>query len=309
MYLIDALRMRGVRVNQSTRNPSEISLNCPFCIERGKSEDTELKLGINVSTGQGHCYRCDWASRDKAHIVIARKLELGELQLAQDKKKKEHEGPVELPKDFEVFSKESCKDKTVRRARDYILTRGIADWQLAQKEIGVSLVGYYAYRIIFPVTFHDELLMIVSRDFTDKQEPKYLNSSGTKALYNLPDKRRKTLLLSEGVIKCLWLERVLGVPSGSTLGKSITDSQEDMLKGFTDIALWPDPDKAGLKGYIDVAQQLVSRFNIWFPFPPPKKQADEMGKNKIKKCMEGMTKYSVNLENRLRRYMLQMEEE
>ena len=51
---------------------NEASLCCPFCVERGETEDTRFRLGINVSTAVGHCFNCHW--KGSGAINIARQL-------------------------------------------------------------------------------------------------------------------------------------------------------------------------------------------------------------------------------------------
>ena len=50
--------------NCKTLRSGEVSIDCPFCSKRNGSPDFKQHLQINFEKGLGHCYRCDWATRD-----------------------------------------------------------------------------------------------------------------------------------------------------------------------------------------------------------------------------------------------------
>ena len=47
-------------LGRSQRNSSNISANCPFCTDAGKSPDWKHHLQINIEKGVCHCFRCDY---------------------------------------------------------------------------------------------------------------------------------------------------------------------------------------------------------------------------------------------------------
>ena len=301
MQLVEALSQSNIEYKTATKD-NEIWMCCPFC-----GED-RFRFGINTQSGAAHCFNCEWKSKN-ALPILQKRLRTGELDSqVSDVQDREYEDP-ELPKDFEVLRKSNCTDRWTRKARRYIRKRGITDEQIKSRQIGVSLVGQYSYRIIFPVVYKKKLLGLVTRDFTDKQEPKYLNSQGMKAIYNVPSKKRGSIILSEGIVKALWIERTLKVPSGAFLGSSITREQIRMLKGFTDVVLWPDPDIAGLKGIIKIAQVLKDKFKVWLVYPLPEYQADEMHKDLIKWHFKHNARFDEKMEFRIKRRILQLKED
>ena len=176
----------------------------------------------------------------------------------------------------------TSKDKWFKQAKNYLTTRGITEEQIFKHKIGFSLMGRYAYRVIFPVREEKKLVGFVSRSFINK-EPRYLNSSGLKSLYNRASTGKTPIVVgSEGVFKALKIERVVhglkdsNVNSIAFLGHGLTDRQEDMLDGTKELVLWPDPDSVGIEGMIKIAQKMHDRMLVTFPYPMPTKQADEM---------------------------------
>lgn len=271
MTLRDLLVRRGLRFHNHAFKSDEIFICCPFCTERGETPDTRYRLGVNVRNGEGHCFNCGYASRYAAQAVVRRlhenpdalELERGSQTVSPDVRKFER-----LPKDFQLLTEaDTDLDK---RARRYVLDRGVTLRQLEEKQIGVSFVGRYAYRVIFPVLYKSKVRGFQARDFTGSQEPKYLTSQGEKGVYNLAGKP-ETVVLSEGVFKALRIEQVIsdGV-SGSLLGSSLTPYQLEQLKKarVKNVILWPDPDRAGRKGCIAISEQLEQeRFNVGVVWP------------------------------------------
>lgn len=303
--LKELLLARGIKFRRNYSSDAEIWLCCPFCPERGEGEDTRFRLGVNVASGKGHCFNCDWKSRHTVAIIV-KKLELGELQETSDV---EEDKPREvyLPKDFQVLSKGETKgDGLLTRARRYLIERNLTQDQIDSKSIGASLTGKYAYRVIFPVLDKHTLVGLVARDFTGKQEPKYLNSPGMKAVYNVPRKRHGAIVLLEGVFKSLYIERVLNVPSGSLLGHTITDSQLDMIQGFSDVVLWPDPDGPGIDGFLKVALRLELRYKVWMPKVIPTLQADEMKEGEVKRIRDSFAPFSYEIELRYKKRLMEL---
>lgn len=255
MDILEALEAAGVEIHPGS-NEDEITLCCPFCLEEGETSiDERFRLGINIRTGKANCFNCgkkagngDWIFKE-----LERVLETGEITARQDaKKKKKSNGHVTLPEGFlRLYHHNSVdlKDSWFRKAYTYAKSRRITDDQLKDKRIGYTLIGNYHHRIIFPVYVHDKLKGYVGRDFIGDQDPPYKNSSGDKTLYNFPKHRKSTVVLLEGVIDTLVVERSarkLDIDAISILGDKLTDEQVEMLSSYKRIILWFDPDKAGV---------------------------------------------------------------
>jgi hypothetical protein len=264
--LIMLLDSRGIPYHHSTYDSAEYTINCPFCFEG------RFRFGFNTRKNKAHCFNCEFSSRN-ALEDLSEALDLGILTstdaaLSDERGGADHTSntpkQLSLPEDF-VPLNEPPKDKLYRRALNYLLLRGVSKKQIEEKKIGISFVGRYAYRIIFPVYHRKKLEGIVARDFTGQQEPKYLNSAGLKTIYNLPKHKNKKAVLCEGVFDCLALERSLPPDYDvlALLGHGMTERQEDRLEDYGNIILWPDADLPGLIGFCGIGKQLALHHHIW----------------------------------------------
>jgi len=278
--LIVLFESRGIPYHHSTYDSAEYTINCPFCFE------ARFRCGFNTRKNKAHCFNCDWSSRN-ALEDLSEALDLGILVSADTALSGEQGGTdppssspthLSLPEDF-VPLDEPPIDKLYRRALNYLLLRGVTEKQIREKHIGVSFVGRYAYRIIFPVYYRKKLEGLVARDCTGRQEPKYLNSHGLKTIYNLPKHKKRKAVLCEGVFDCLALERSLPQDYDvlALLGYGITERQEDRLGDYEDIILWPDADLPGLIGFFGIGKQLALHHRMWVVPPSDEvKDAAEM---------------------------------
>jgi hypothetical protein len=135
---------------------------------------------------------------------------------------------------------------------------------------------------------------MVGRDWTDTSSMRYLNTTGNKCAYNVhPEKYpmgRKIIVVAEGITKALAIERATGyqMVCSATLGNSITAIISNQLKEFEEVILFPDPNVAGMVGYLGVAdnlQPLTKRVTMVWPWP--EMQADEMASTEIMEFIEG----------------------
>lgn len=310
MDLRAALRSKSIPFHQSTNN--EILMCCLFCVERGESADTRFRLGVNVATSKAQCFNCKWASRHAVEAIAAR-LRIVDVYV-------EGEAPKllkvkhKLPEDFEIVDPNS-KDEWHVKVFKYLHSRRISKKQVVDKEIGFSLVGRYAHRVIFPVKVKKKLEGFVARTFANS-EPRYLNTSGLKTLYNYPDKEITSIVvLSEGIVKALNIERFLmrrvqdcdAITSIALLGHTMTEAQEELLfsKPFEELVLWPDPDVQGTKGFIALADKLSMKVRVSVPSPIPTKQADELDPAQLEYMFLNRVPFSENLALQLHNKALQ----
>lgn len=300
--LLEALLARGIQFRRSPSNPAEISLCCPFCSEN------RFRLGVNIQKDLGHCFNCDWRSR-RATEDLAEAMDLGVLLAEEDvpdrgeSKDDPKSSRPALPDDFVLMS-DAPHGALYRKASEYLARRMVKDWQIKEKKIGVSLTGRYAYRIVFPVYYGKVLQGIVTRDFTDQQEPRYLNSRGMKAVYNSPAHKKNKAVICEGIFDCLAVERVVSLMNYDVLallGHALTEKQEARLSDYRDIFLWPDPDVPGIEGFIGIAKQLRLRHSV-FVVPPGRmtKDAGAMTPSEIAYQWAGRAPFSESLELKLK---------
>jgi len=317
--ILDSLDGRGIPYRKSGKS-GEIFLCCPFCLENNQSQDERFRLGINIETGQAHCFNCDWRTSDITYLSqeLSRALEMDMFERGEVVPKKFP--PIHLPEDFQILSFKD-KDHWGRKAYQYVKLRNVTDRQMTEKKLGYSLSGDFHHRIVVPVYYQGKLKGLVGRDFTGKQEPKYKNSIGIKVVYNVPRRKAQTGLLVEGIFDSLACERGCGgntvhgsVDSLGVLGHSLTDKQLEQLQGYKRFVLWPDPDKAGVFGFLGMIpdlKRITSQIYIVKPRMAGRDDFDpsEMFGPEIKRRINQATAYSVELEQRLRAWLAFREEE
>lgn len=282
MTFVELLTFRGIRWRRNVVKPAELKLCCPFC------GDQRFRLGINPSRGFGHCFNCNWRAKTRAAQRFLRQLDITGVTIsdAPEEYGEQLETGVELPKDFTPLGPECIRDDFMWRPLRYLLDRGIPLQQVQKHYVGLTLTGRFAYRIIFPVVYKDELRMVIGRDYTGCKEPKYLNSRGRRVLYNcVPSTSSSRVIhLAEGIIKAFALERVLGVQAGALLGHSVTPDQIEQLHEcrYKRVVLWSDPDAAGIQGTRTVAEELTKQgLRVDLVYPVPALQVDELTDEQI----------------------------
>jgi DNA primase len=251
MDLIDALTAANIDYHPG-RDETEIYLCCPMC------NDERFRLGVNVQNGRAHCFNdgCEWSSRGEYTFrKLQEVLDTGEIEAQQErrKRKKKRMEKLDLPEGFILLSETQYSDSGKEKAWAYVRKRGISSDQIKDKKIGYTSEGKYARRVIFPVYLNGTLVGFSGRDITGEQDPKYKNSIGSKCIYNLPEKKHSTCVLTESAIPALVVERVshkMGIDSLGLLGHSLQDGQVSLLKHYRRVILWMDPDTAGVQGLV-----------------------------------------------------------
>jgi hypothetical protein len=209
----------------------------------------------------------------------------------------------EWPVGYEPFTNKP--DRIERQARDYLKSRGISLLQMARHKIGYSVVGTFAWRILFPVLYQGKCYGFCGRDFSGKQEPKYLNSKGIKLLWG-GDVKARTVVVVEGVVDALHVERaVMSRPATTavaTLGCAMTDVQFQQLKQYERVILLPDQDSPGVNGVITLAKKCAVRSIqtlVVVPSDLNGRDAGEMNSEEINSLISDAQPWSSNVEHKL----------
>lgn len=319
MNLVDVLDGRGIAVRRSGK-PNEIWICCPFCPEQGESPDSRFRLGINVETGWAHCFNggCNWGTKDPEYLVqeINRALQTGLFDLEAVEENKPV--VVKWPHDFQKFSLDGEMDYWEKKAYRYAKKRKIADWQLKRYKIGFCVSGNLGGRIIIPIIWQGKLRGLVGRDFTGKQDPPYKNSLGDKWMFGVPKEKQKTGVIMEGTMDALAVQRAAHGEWDSlgANGHTLTDNQLGQLKGYKKIVLWPDPDAAGITGFLGMVPNLEAEItrNIWIVEPklkgePDLRDPDEYGLEERRQKVLEAKPLSEEREQRLRAWVAFQKEE
>jgi len=305
------LRGKGVNVTPSASDPNEFRIDCLFCEEMGTTRDYKGRLGFNLESGLANCFNCGWRSRSALYAIL-KKLGADGGELAQvtevpiTRQTRTRSESLKLPEDAEFIWDLPSDDDWYGSAVRYALRRGITREQMKRHAIMATIRDWkWRQRLIFPAYDRDGKLMgYTGRDWTNKQEPRYLLTTGFKVVYNgrpdlYPD---RLVILSEGVTKMLAIERAVRnkICSAATMGKNITDIQIMQLKGFKEVCLFPDPDRQGLLAYLGSAANMVTQFPRVTVAGWSEKQADELEPGEIRELIRRRQPYSALLEMQLR---------
>ena len=283
-----ALRRQGYDVRHHAANEEEIRVCCPFCVQNGQGPDNRYRLGINMSTGQAHCFNCGWKTGD-IYKLLSRASGVP-VRVNDDYYEVQTKKTVActLPETYSFLGARDAYESVVgRRAINYMMARGVDNIQIGKHNIGYCHSGRYSYRVIFPIYRRGKLVTYIARDFTDTQDPRFLNMPGEKPLWNVEglehaarNKSRCIVGVYEGIFKALTGESVItDVVHVATLGSHITELQLRDLnpKWVNEVVLFPDPNDVGLTGYLEAGHTLIGRgltVSVVQPFPVV--EADEM---------------------------------
>lgn len=268
-------------------------------------------MGVDVAEGHGHCFNCDWRKRRVAVSELKKKLSLGEW-VVLEKVSKRRMAPLRLPEDYNLLYSRVKGDYWQDKAYAYLKKRGVTDRQIKRYKIGITETGPYAYRVVIPVYVEGKLEGLVCRALKSDQDPKYKNSMGDKGVWGLHTDA-ETCVLVEGVFDALACDRAVGDVRDcrAILGHSLTGRQLDMLDGYKEYILWPDPDKAGVQGFSIIAEQLSEMGKVSMVVPylnnidkDPSEQTDAEIQIRIKRRKS----WSQQLNNRLQAWLLYRED-
>jgi hypothetical protein len=149
----------------------------------------------------------------------------------------------------------------------------------------------------------------VGRDFSGKQDLKYLNSPGIKLMW-VSDHCARTAVILEGIVDALHVERAMLARSSTaalaTLGCALTDTQFEQLHRFEKLILFPDFDRPGIVGLISMAKKCIARNLHPLVVVPPEldgRDAGEMGEEEIVGHVSTAEPWAGNIEHRLQAIM------
>lgn len=267
-----------------------LSFNCPCCVDNGEARnDTRMRGGIrsdNESISY-HCFNCGYTASHKRGRVINKKMlnlmrnlgvaesDIKRLQLDAIREKELADGPTlfisktqttripsfkecELPEGARLLDdllRDDEPDARVISAAKYLLDRGIYDFV----ETYWSPHPIFRQRVIFPFYQGDRIVGYSGRDFTGKNEAKYMSKTPKDFLYNIDaiKRNRKYLIVTEGTIDAACLDAV------AIMSNEASDMQIDYINQFKgEVIVCPDRDKAGEKL---IKQAIENGWSVSFP--------------------------------------------
>jgi DNA primase len=175
VYILDSV----LGPHKRTRS-SEYYYTCKFC------HHYKPKLAVNVHTGQWHCWVCGVAGR--SIMSLLRRLNVPQslhqevralIKPAELSPTIEIAPPVVLPDEWQPLW--SASSLIGRRAKRYVLDRGMTEGDMIRYNIGYCATGKFAHRIILPSYDASGVLnYFTGRDYTGDAWLKYLNPEASK---------------------------------------------------------------------------------------------------------------------------------
>lgn len=246
----------------------ELHSVCPYHVDRKPS------WSINLSTGQHHCFSCGWGggpstlvnhvlkgdalgwtSRDAFEWMRSQNLMRGRGDLALNV-----ELALELHRARRFVLPAGVQQATLATwptpAIRYVETRRIFGHQIRRWNIGYAVDGRLSGRIVFPVYGETgQLASYSARTFTGAQ-PRYLTPSSSEfpdegVLFGEqfwpPREDRKRVVVVEGAIKALSVERAVGGCVAGVLGATQAKNPRiaSKLSTFDEVIILLDDDAAG----------------------------------------------------------------
>ncbi len=181
----------------------EYDFHCIYCLDRKGSESSKRKLGVNLAKGKAHCFRCGYSAHtleDFFRDLNGGRLRVTELAFIErsfdtpqkqnirntvleiiygDDDEDEESTTLKCPDlpDEMVWLADSKPRGGLKKAFDYLTTRGVTQAQIEKYDIGYCVRGSHANHLIFPVVQGGELVYWTTRSV--RKNP-YLKSKNPK---------------------------------------------------------------------------------------------------------------------------------
>lgn len=252
--VVGELEAKGFRTRPGSKS-GELWVCCPFCVLRGKgTPDIGFHLGLNTFDGRGHCFRCEWRSHRALNelglIDYVPSVVVDEITT----KKKAH---VELPEGFTPLRPDRT-DYWLWKAWKYVRHRRATPSQILKHKVGFSEVGQQRFRVVFPIfSPNGRLVGYTGRTILEKRTPSWLHMPDMEGMFLAQFGTRPVVTLVEGIFDALAVERGLGNETDvvAILGSHIRVA--NWLKRYAVVVLWLDPDAAGKKAMVELAESLA----------------------------------------------------
>lgn len=287
--IVDLLRDVLGKEKQHYQSKGQISFDCPVCAaEKGIEKDGKGNLEINYSK---HVYKC-WACGEthgtqgplgklfdqfgtKKQKKVYDLVKPEELKLEDIKRPK-----LRLPEGYIKFKDSNPRFIPHAEAYRYLKSRGITDDLIERYDIGYTVDGDFAYRIIVPSYNENGVLnYFVARSWVPKKM-KYKNPSVPKDEIIFGENRidwNKDIQIVEGVFDSFFLDNPV-VLLGKKISKLIFETIYNKCMGNIIICLDGDAFKDGLKLYHELnGGRLYNKIKI-VKLPADKDVCDLQGK-------------------------------
>ena len=191
--LLKALRSLGTYKVIS----NQIKFNCPKCEDELGMLHNKFNLEVNYTKNAHHCWACgqhgtlyDLIKKYgyKEYLSLFKTEKSDEIDFRKEEIRKE----VELPRYIKCAL--NCPE-----TKEYLLSRGLTEKKILQREISICYGGFYNGQIVFPsYNSNKELTFVLYHDFKNNQYRKRKSSSFICFYENFID-RHSLITLTEGV--------------------------------------------------------------------------------------------------------------
>jgi len=263
-------------------DPDEIQICCPFCEKIGKPPDTKFHLYIHLKKKLFHCFRCSASGKFRSLNQLVRILTGKSQSLFSDWNEVIQDALSYFDNSSQVFAKQTQNNEVINLdvisiqvdksltpiAYNYLKSRNLSDLEIEEYQIRVGksyqidnkIIRKWKGRVLFPFFENNQVIYVVGRSYTG-QEPKYLNSKGSRRDKLFPSRTFRTseIIVCEGIFDAINAKRTTGIYSVATLGKEITDEQVNIIveNGVKTVYLALDSDLT-----IEEWQKSIMKFLI-----------------------------------------------
>jgi hypothetical protein len=238
----------------------QISFDCPVCAaEKGIESDGKGNLEINYFRGVYKCWAC--SETYGTHGPLGKLIEqfgTKNQRKIYDLIRPQEEGTkdkprirLRLPEGYTKFKDSNIRFIPHREAINYLYSRGITDEMIEKYDIGYTVQGDYAYRIIVPsYDLDDNLNYFIGRAWVPKKM-KYKNPAVPKDEIIFNESRvnwEENVYLCEGVFDAFFLPNPIPM-LGKMLSNNLFEKLYERAKGEIHICLDGDAWDNALKLY------------------------------------------------------------
>jgi len=238
----------------------QISFDCPVCAaEKGLEGDGKGNLEVNYFRGVYKCWACSETHGTQGPLgklieQFGTKNQRKIYDLIRPQEEGTREKPkirLRLPEGYTKFKDSNIRFIPHREAITYLYSRGITDEMIEKYDIGYTVKGEYAYRVIIPsYDLEDNLNYFVSRAWVPNKM-KYKNPSVPKDEIIFNESRinwEENVYLCEGVFDAFFLPNPIPM-LGKMLSNNLFEKLYDRAKGEIHICLDGDAWDNALRLY------------------------------------------------------------
>ena len=253
IFVVDILHSFLGAPKKHNEGKGQISFDCPACaIEKGKPQgDGKGNLEVNYNRGIFRCWRCMYDNNMHGFIpYLIKRFGNGELLKEYLILKPDSElltqieyAEVKFPKGYQKLVEAKQGSFRLNHAMNYLKNRNIGLDLIKKYDIGYTIDGDFATRIIIPsYDIHGDLNYFIARSFDYKVKPKYLNPEAEKQEIVFNEYKvnwDSTIYLVEGVF-----DHIVIPNSIPLLGKYMPDKLFELLqrKASSNIIIVLDSD-------------------------------------------------------------------